>query len=970
MIKTLGHKFSGLADDLIGIQPRVHELENLLKLSSEDDGFRVLGVWGMGGIGKTVHATVLYDRISYQFDACCFIENVSQIYKDGGAIAVQKQILRQTLDEKNLETYSPSEISGIVRNRLHSIKVLVVLDNVDQLEQLKKLAIIPKLLCAGSRIIITTRDEHILKVYGVDEVHKVPLLNNYDAHKLFCRIAFKSDDPGSRFVELTYEVLKYAQGLPLAIRVVGSFLCTRDAIQWRDALDRLGNNPDNQIMDVLRISFEELQPEEKEIFLHIACFFKGEREDYVKRILDGCGLHPHIGIPVIIEKSLITIRNQEIHMHEMLQELGKKIVRDESLGDLGSRSRMWLYQDFHHVLTSEMGTNKIKAIVLHQKKDVFKYGRLQVEELSKIRGLELLILYQMSFSGSLNYLSNSLRCLLWHGYPFTSLPLNFQPNKLVELNMSSSSIERLWEGSKDLPSLKRLDLNNSKYLMETPNFEGIPSLERLDLTGCKNLTKVHPSIGLLKKLAFLSLRNCSNMVSLYLGTVSNLSSLRVLYLSGCTKLEHTPDFIGLSNLEYLDLEQCISLSTIHESIGALMRLKFLSLRHCTNLVRIPSSVNTMRSLITLDLSNCLKLINLPLGQRSELEDSIYLAISRYIPSSCLGSLIFLDVGYCNLCEVPDAIAELRCLERLNLQGNHFGSVPDTINGLFSLAYLNLSHCHGLQYLPLVPSTNASLVGRYFGTVSGARNHRSGLYVFDCPKLVESELNRIRGSELALAWLTRLVEEPRHFRCGFDIVIHGSVIPKWFNHQFIGGSVIRIVHSDVYDNWIGFAFCVAFEVNYRQGIFYSSHDSFSSPPPHPLYLSFESEHAEESFGMPLGFDMEKNVGSKYIWLIYISRPHCHFVKTGAHITFKASPGLEIRQWGIRVIFKQDIVSKLLITGEGNQGDHLHFDYVREAQRWRSFWLKIQLPYNWLVTEEEEIENMEAKEKENNLSAIGL
>ncbi|KAL4326561.1 hypothetical protein AHAS_Ahas13G0012400 [Arachis hypogaea] len=121
------------------------------------------------GIAKTTHATALYDRISYQFDASCFVENVCKIYMDGGAMAIQKQILRQALDEKNLDTYSPSEISGIITNRLHSIKVLVVLDNVDHLKQLEELAIKPKLLCEGSRIIITTRDEHILCSVGVRE---------------------------------------------------------------------------------------------------------------------------------------------------------------------------------------------------------------------------------------------------------------------------------------------------------------------------------------------------------------------------------------------------------------------------------------------------------------------------------------------------------------------------------------------------------------------------------------------------------------------------------------------------------------------------------------------------------------------------------------------------------------------------------------------------------------------------------
>ena len=352
--KTLNHKFSAFPNDLVGMQPRIEELERLLKLSSKDDGFRVLGIWGMGGVGKTTHATVLYDKISYLFDARCFIQNTSKLYMDGGIVAVQKQILHQALDERNLDSNDTCEIARIMINWLHSgLKVLLILDNIDKLEQLKELAINPKSLCRGSRIIITTRDEHILRVYEADTIHEIPLLNNDDAYELFCRKAFKAEDQSNKCVELIPEVLKYTQYLPLAITVVGSFLCTRDATQWRDALDRLKNNPDSKIMDVLQMSVDGLQYEEKEIFLHIACFFKGEREDYVKRILDTCGLHPHIGIQRILEKSLITIKNQEIHMHDMLQQLGKKIVRHGFPEARGSWSRLWRYNDFHHVLMTE-----------------------------------------------------------------------------------------------------------------------------------------------------------------------------------------------------------------------------------------------------------------------------------------------------------------------------------------------------------------------------------------------------------------------------------------------------------------------------------------------------------------------------------------------------------------------------------------------------------------------------------------
>jgi hypothetical protein len=194
---------------------------------------------------------------------------------------------------------------------------------------------------------------HILKEYGADKIHEVELMKDSDAHDLLCRKAFKCDYSSSNFAELIPEVLKYAQGLPLAITAIGSFLCTRSYMEWRSKLDELRDNPDTRIMKVLQMSFDGLEPTEREIFLHVACFFYGEKEDYVRRILDACDLHPNIGIPIIAEKSLITIKNQEIHMHKMLIELGKKNIRDPHPDEPRLWSRLWLYRDLHDAMITK-----------------------------------------------------------------------------------------------------------------------------------------------------------------------------------------------------------------------------------------------------------------------------------------------------------------------------------------------------------------------------------------------------------------------------------------------------------------------------------------------------------------------------------------------------------------------------------------------------------------------------------------
>ncbi|KAK2424239.1 disease resistance protein RPV1 [Trifolium repens] len=135
-------------------------------------------------------------------------------------------------------------------------------------------------------------------------------------------------------------------------------------------------------------------------------------------------------------------------------------------------------------------------------------------------------------------------------------------------------------------------------------------------------------------------------------------------------------------------------------------------------------------------------------------------------------------------------------------------------------------------------------------ISGSHNHRPGLY--NCPLLKIAE-----SHNLALSWMMKLIENPCHFRCGLDFVVHGFTVPLWFYHQFAENTRLRITdYMTEFDNWLGFAFCVAFVEKCCPTTSSSSHYSFSSQVPYPLYLSFESEQMEETFDMLLRLDLNK------------------------------------------------------------------------------------------------------------------
>ncbi|XP_054825665.1 disease resistance protein RPP2B-like [Prosopis cineraria] len=250
-------------------------------------------------------------------------------------------------------------------------------------------------------------------------------------------------------------------------------------------------------------------------------------------------------IESLIGKSLINISSQRIKIHRILQQLAKLIVQHES-PEPGKRSRIWNYEDFRHIMETNTGTNRIRIIVLSNDEEHPHRTTLNIEGLSKLRRLKILILHNVKFSGNLDDLSNNLRYLSWHKYPLNYLPSKFKPKWLVKLIMPDSSITQLWrDEEKYIPLLRSLDLRGSKDMKKIPDFRRLPRLERLDLEGCTSLVQLHPSIASLPNIKFLNLRNCTNLVSIP-NELFGKRSLEFLNLAGCSKFAQSLRFKGVT----------------------------------------------------------------------------------------------------------------------------------------------------------------------------------------------------------------------------------------------------------------------------------------------------------------------------------------------------------------------------------------------------------------------------------------
>jgi hypothetical protein len=352
-----------VAQHPVGIESHLQKVKSLLDIE-KNDTTRMVGIFGHGGIGKTTIAKAIYNSMAFQFEGSCFLENIRETSGQmGGLIKLQYKLLSEILEGSSPKVDKVDRGITLIKERLRLRRVLLVLDDVDHLEQLEKLAGKCDWFGLGSRIILTTRDKHLLSTHGVNSAYQVNELDHNEALQLFSCHAFNRDRPDDDFVNVTEDAVSYCGGLPLALKVLGSTLKGRELPYWKSKLVECKSRPPNDIQKILRISFDGLDENAKNIFLDIACFFKGRNVEEVTKILDCTrGSHSYsVAIEELMDKCLVTQSRSKrsLEMHDLLQEMGREIVRQESI-EPGNRSRLWFHEDVRKVLKGNTVKNVLK----------------------------------------------------------------------------------------------------------------------------------------------------------------------------------------------------------------------------------------------------------------------------------------------------------------------------------------------------------------------------------------------------------------------------------------------------------------------------------------------------------------------------------------------------------------------------------------------------------------------------------
>ncbi|KAM7474273.1 hypothetical protein LguiB_021516 [Lonicera macranthoides] len=321
--------------------------------SNED---RVRAICGMGGIGKTTIAKIVYNQNFHSFDGSSFLANIGEVSKQpNGSLRLQRQLISDISKREHGEIHNDHVGLAHIRNLVFPKRVLLVLDDVDEVDPLYDVLGRPDWLFRGSKVIITTRYERMLQPHQMLRVEK---LGQRESIKFFSLNAFKEDFPPESYTEHTKRVVQICEGLPLALKVIGNSLSRKREDEWASELVKLESIPQREILGRLKISYDSLQDvNDKSLFLDIACFFVGIDEDYTIKILEKGDPLVKIRIQNLKNRCLLTNDlDMVLTMHRLIQDMGHEIIQEESR-ETGERSRLWRHQDAFDVLEYETVRN-------------------------------------------------------------------------------------------------------------------------------------------------------------------------------------------------------------------------------------------------------------------------------------------------------------------------------------------------------------------------------------------------------------------------------------------------------------------------------------------------------------------------------------------------------------------------------------------------------------------------------------
>ena len=484
---------------------------------------RKVGIYGMGGVGKTyllkeVKKLVLEEKL---FDLVIDVT----VGQSNDVMNMQQQIG----DFLNKELPKSKEgRTSFLRNALVEMKgnILITFDDLwNEFDIINDVGI--PLSKEGCKTLVTSRFQNVLaNKMNIKECFKVTCLDDEESWKFFKKII--GDEFDAKMENIAKEVAKQCGGLPLALDIIAKTLKRSRHINyyWEGVLSKLKNSiPVNidvgeKVYASLKLSYEHLDGEEvKSLFLLCSVFpdDHGISVNDLQMYVMGMGLlkmvntwkearaEAHYLVEDLTSSSLLQrLKNRDVKMHDIVRDVAIYIGPDFNMSTL-----------YYGYSTSSKGLDEDKcrsyrAIFVDCKKFCNLLPNL------KLPKLELLIL----------------------SFPFWGKDRNID------------IMDAYFEG---MENLKVLDIEGTSFLQ--PFWTPLKNLRTLCMSYC--WCEDIDTIGHLKQLEILRISNCRGITELPT-SMSELKQLKVLVVSHCFKLVviHTNIISSMTKLEELDIQDC------------------------------------------------------------------------------------------------------------------------------------------------------------------------------------------------------------------------------------------------------------------------------------------------------------------------------------------------------------------------------------------------------------------------------
>ncbi|CAL5382912.1 unnamed protein product [Camellia sinensis] len=534
-LQDLAYDLDDLVDEF-ATEALQHKLKSkIIKLlvkgdESSDNNIGVIPIVGMGGIGKTTLAQMVYKdetvKEYFNLKAWVCVSNEFDIMKITKTI--YDSVTSQTCSFNNLDQ-AQVELQKALAGR----KFLIILDDVWN-EDYNAWNVLKKPFndgAQGSKVVVTTRNRDIATMMATVELHNVKILSDEDCWSLFAQHAFAntSIDANPNLVSIGKKIVEKCKGLPLAARTLGGLLRNkvRDE-EWVNVLhSKIWDLPHNKsdILPALRLSYHDLPSHLKQCFAYCSIIpndYEFEEEELVlllmaegfiiqqkeKQMEDVGAEYFHELLSRSFFQPSSTSKSSKFVMHDLINDLAQVVARDTC------------FRIEDRLKDQDQYKNLKKARHSSYMQQYYE-GMKQFEIIDKAMHLRTFLPFGIKYRLGYNLASN--------------VPLNLFPKlkRLRVLSMSRYFITELPNSVGDLKHLRYLNLSYS-HIKELPE-----------------------SLGSLYNLQTLMLRECKKLKKLPLD-MGNLIDLRHLDTTGADSIEELPMRIELGNLIYLQGKLCLS----------------------------------------------------------------------------------------------------------------------------------------------------------------------------------------------------------------------------------------------------------------------------------------------------------------------------------------------------------------------------------------------------------------------------